>query len=291
MPRGDLECPWCSAVLSRDARHRCDRCGRPIEIYGDVVRHGSLRVSGAGQRRSSDLVALAIGANTTIVTLLVATQSIPLAVISLIGGVVALSLQSLAGTRGGLRVEHDRLLEAKGVVVLREHVARVLVTVTGLRIDTVHGETRHADLEVTDDARRVLDEIHLAWPELTRFDRRTLVRNLVVRPRGHLTSPPREPFVIERAQPGEGYRDGRETSIRLVHAEEPRWSIVEEHGSFAVEHAGTTTRIAPPIVLIHLWRGGVRIVTAEGEISVRCTRERDAREAVRLVRHLLLGVG
>ena len=161
MSRGVIQRPWCAVALARDARDRCDRCGRPIEIVGDVARHGSLRVSGSG-RRSSELVALAIGANTTLATLLVATQSIPLAVLSLLGGVVALSIQSIAGTSSEVRVEADRLVETRGVVVLRENVARIVMTTAGLRVDTIHGETRHVDIEAADGARRVLDDIHLA---------------------------------------------------------------------------------------------------------------------------------
>ncbi len=288
MSRGVIECPWCAVALARDAKDRCDRCGRPIEIFGDVVRHGSLRVSGSG-RRASELIALAIGANTTVVTLLVATQSIPLAVLSLLGGVVALTIQSLAGTASELRVESDRLVETRGVVVLRENVARIVMTTAGLRIDTIHGETRHVDIEAAVDARRVLDEIHLAWPDLTRFDRRTLVRSLARRPRvGHADLAARPPFTIERAHPGDGYREGGEASVRLVHADAPSWVLIEEHGAWRVEQASGTTRLSPPIVLVHLWRDGVRVVTADAEITLPCARERDAREGVRLVRSLLL---
>jgi hypothetical protein len=288
MSRGVIQCPWCAVALARDAKDRCDRCGRPIEIVGDVARHGSLRVSGSG-RRSSELVALAICANTTIATLLVATQSIPLAVLSLLAGVVALTIQSIAGTSSELRVEADRLVETRGVVVLRENVARIAMTTAGLRVDTIHGETRHVDIEAADGARRVLDDIHLAWPDLTRFDRRTLVRSLAVRPRAaHAELAARLPFTIERAHPGDGYREGGEVGVRLVHLDAPHWALIEEHGTWRVEQATGTTRLSPPIVLVHLWRDGVRVVTADTEITLPCARARDAREGVRLARSLLL---
>lgn len=250
-----------------------------------LVRRGAVRVPGS-LRRSNDLVSVAIGLQTSLTTLLVATQSLPLAMLSLFGGLVVLSISASARARTGAFVESDRLTNEGDVVVLREHVARIVASASHLRIDTLHGDVRGLALEGGVDSRQVVDEVAAAWPELARFGAHTLYR---VPPRRASIPLPqvhvREPFVLDLAHRGDGYRDGGEGGLCVSYRGPGSWSVRQDGDGLLVTRAGAPMRRMPgPVVLVHATPQGVRILTASDEAVVSVERDRDLREAVRLLR-------
>jgi hypothetical protein len=263
-----------------------------VHVKGPLARRGAVRVPGS-LHRTNDLVSVAIGLQTALTTLLVATQSLPLAMAALFGGLVVLSISASAGARTGALVESDRLTNEGGVVVLREHVARIVASASYLRIDTLHGDVRGLALEGGVESRQVIGEIAAAWPELARFGEHTLYRVPSRRPSIPLADVHvREPFVLELAHRGDGYRDGGEGGLCVSYRGATPWSVRQDGDGLEVSRAGAPPRrLSAPLVLVHATKEGARILTANDEVVVPAERERDLRESVRLLRRAFAEAG
>jgi hypothetical protein len=95
----------------------------------------------------------------------------------------------------------------------------------------------------------------------------------------------REPFVVELAHRGDGYRNGGELWLCVSYQGATPWSVRKDGDGLAVSCTGAPPRrLSAPIVLVHATKEGARILTASDEIVVPAARERDLREAVRLLR-------
>jgi hypothetical protein len=283
-----LSCPWCEAPLAARAS-RCERCGRPIDSHGARPRRGAVVVPGS-LRRTNDVVSVAIGLQTSLTTLLVATESLSLAMLALFAGLVVLTISAQSGWRTGALVESDRLTHEGSVVVLREHVARVVASPNHVRIDTVHGEVRSLPLAGSVDARQVVAELAAVWPELARWGPVTLHRVAERRATIALADlSEREPLAIEPPHRGEGYRDAGQRDVRVWFRGPRPWSV-ERDGAGVVVRVGDalTRRLEGPVVLVHATPEGPRLVTAADEMVVPSARERDTREAVRLLRRVFV---
>lgn len=212
-------------------------------------------------------------------------------VLAMFATMIALSRRSAReAERVPVTVDDQRLLDGHGVIVLREHVVRLVIRWSELVVDTVHGETRRVTLPPGTNDERLLKSIRARWPELVLFDAHTLVRR-VERKRSsrppHRT-PPRAPFTLSRPHDGDGYREAAASLWVLDYAGERPWSITVTPDGWTLEREGTpAVTLAGPILLVHTRDFALRIVTGSRDEVLPCDMERDVREALRLTRQLL----
>ncbi|MBX7195256.1 MAG: hypothetical protein K1X94_24590 [Sandaracinaceae bacterium] len=245
-----------------------------------------------GTLRAADRAALTTAVTVcSAISLWIATQSLLFAGLALLGGSLIVSVAAASGSARAAFVEPGRIVSERGVLVLREHVVRLVATRHELRVDTVHGGSCALALDGRAVARSLIDEIHTAWPELRRWDERTLYREATARGREPVAWSElvvRAPFAILAPPGSDGYRDAAPSGVTLRYEGTTPWSLERGADALAALIGGAPARVLRgPLVHVRVNEREIRLLTAGDDVVLPCAEGRHAREGAVVLRRLL----